>query len=192
MNYLKLNADGFVVGRGSCADDVIGMVVAPTGGSVIENAAPPVEADRPSVHHRFHFPTQSWIDPRDLAALSKEKRRQIEMERDLAASAAIIVYDGKRLNGDAVSADLVAKKLATTAIQMDRGIEPPVQTLVWRDADNITHGFPNLLTYRAWLEGFALALDSRGMAAFAWSWVKKAELEAATTYEQLMAIDMTS
>lgn len=120
---------------------------------------------------------QAWVDQRTAQQLREEHKAAIEAERERRITATPIVYDGINLDADAVSIARLEKKLATTAIQLERGLSPDPASLVWRDADNALHVFGTLQAYRAWLEGFALALDERGMQAWTWSWAKKAVLE---------------
>ena len=75
---------------------------------------------------------------------------------------------------------------------VDLGQPIPAEQLVWRDADNVTHAFADLATYKAWLQGFAIALGARGTMAFAWSWQKKAQLESLSSFEDIVAFDPIS
>ena len=150
-------------------------------------------AARPGYTSQWDVASKAWIDMRTTEELQTRHRAAIEVERDARILAPVIVYDGKNLDADAASLDRLTKKLATTRIQSERGISPPAETLVWRDADNVTHVFADLATYRTWLDGFALALDTRGMLAFGWSWAKKAALEAlGDDLEALRAFDPTA
>lgn len=144
--------------------------------------------EKPSPFHTWDKVAREWTP--DLEAAKTAKRKAIEAERDARIYAPVVVYDGKNLDADAVSLDRLAKKLTTTGIQLENGDTPDQMTLVWRDADNLTHYFVDLATYHEWLKGFALAVDARGMQAFAWSWAKKAELDGAETVEQVEAIEL--
>jgi hypothetical protein len=134
--------------------------------------------ESPGGVYRWDPQAHAWLDPRTAEDLRAMHLAAIEGERDRRITVTPIVYDGANLAADAESIERLSKKLATTGIQIARGETPPAETLVWRDADNAMHAFQDLQAYRTWLEGFALALDARGMQAFAWSWEKKAAVLA--------------
>jgi hypothetical protein len=145
---------------------------------------------KPAGDHDFDWATKTWIP--NLERGKARLRVQIEHERDARIFAPIIEYDNKLLDADEVSIDRLGKKLAALDSYEKVGLEMPTPMLVWRDADNVTHAFATHAEYKAWLAGFAVALDLRGTQAFAWSWLKKSELDAITTVEELVAFDPTT
>lgn len=126
----------------------------------------------------------------DLARAKELRKREVERERDRRVAAPVIAYDGKRLDADADSIERVARKLAALDAYDKCGETMPQEMLVWRDADNITHSFADQQEYKLWLAGFAVALDARGTAAFAWSWEKKAQVDAADDIAALQAVSL--
>jgi hypothetical protein len=100
----------------------------------------------------------------------------------------VLVYDGKNLDAREQDIRNLEQKLATVQSRIDQGIAAPVDTLVWRDHDDQLHSFADLATYKTWLDGFAIALDERNTAAWSWSWQKKAELAACTTFDQVITL----
>lgn len=151
---------------------------------------PTLLPEKPVGEHDFDWVTKTWVPNLERAKAAVKYR--IEAERDERVFAPIIVYDGKNLDADAISIERLANKLAALDAYEKVGLEMPVPMLVWRDADNITHTFASHAEYKTWLAGFAVALDLRGTQAFAWSWLKKSELDGVTTVEDLLAFDPTT
>ena len=128
----------------------------------------------------------------DLDAMKRRKAKLIERERDLRLSAPIIEYDGMRLDADPLSKQNLQDKITAVNARASSGKPPSAAMLVWRDADNVMHSFASLNAYRAWLDGFVIALEERGMQAWGWSWAKKDQLAAMTTVEEVLAFDPTT
>lgn len=143
--------------------------------------------EAPKSYYDWDWNSKSWVPNLDRA--KSVMRQEIEVERDAEIFAPVIVYDGKNLDADAVSIDRLSKKLTAIDSYEKIGQTMPVQMLVWRDADNITHEFATHAEYKQWLAGLAVALDLRGTQAFAVSWAKKAELDAATTVDAAATVE---
>lgn len=139
----------------------------------------------PSQWHQFDFVTKAWVDGRSLEQAREEKRMAIEAERDRRLVAPVLVYDGKNLDAGEQDIKNLERKLAAANSRIARGEAPTPGSLVWRDYDNIIHEFPDLATYKDWLDGFVLALEDRNTAAWIWSWTKKAQVDAATSIAEL-------
>lgn len=142
---------------------------------------------RPTSAHIWDWSTKSWLP--SLSRAQAAKRVEIERERDRRITSQVISYDGKNLDADAVSIDRLAKKLAALDAYEKLGEVMPVDMLFWRDADNVTHTFASHAQYKVWLAGLAVAIDVRGSQAFAWSWEKKALMDAASTVGDVLAIN---
>jgi len=192
---------GQVLRWGQCPDEHISMQAFEPGEAVIEGEYPGdrfywdglqmIEfPERPSASHRWDWPSKTW--QADLADAKAKKHVQIEAERDRRAMAPVIVYDGKNLDADARATENLKSKLAEANSRLAQGTPFPAAQLVWRDADNVTHVFADTPSYKDWLDGFAIALGSRGTDAYAWSWQKKGELNAATTIAEVEALDLSA
>lgn len=144
---------------------------------------------RPSPSHVFDYTQGAWVA--DLSAARERRLADIEAERDRRLVAPVIRYDGKNLDARERDIRNLERKLAEVRSRIDAGQPLPAGQLFWRDADNELHVFADMPTYKAWLDGFAIALGSRGTDAWAWSWQKKAQVAAAQTLADLDAIDLT-
>lgn len=143
----------------------------------------------PGPYYDWDWTSMTWVP--NVAAAKAAAKVAIEVDRDAAVFNPVIVYDNKNLDADAVSIDRLSKKIAALESYEAIGQTMPVQMLVWRDHDNITHAFATHAEYKQWLSGFAVALDLRGTQAFAVSWQKKSLLDAATTIQDVLAIEPT-
>jgi hypothetical protein len=144
----------------------------------------------PSGSCDWDWTVKAWVP--NLAKAKADQHARIERERDRRIAAPVIVYDGKNLDARDEDIRNLEKKLAAVQSRIDTQTETPAQSLVWKDYDNQVHVFADLTTYKAWLDGFAIALDERAMTAWAWSWQKKAQLEAITDPAELDAFDPTA
>jgi hypothetical protein len=189
-------ATGEIVRWGDCLEDDIDLQ-AQEGEGVIPGAALPGDAfywdgaatqkePRPGAEYEWDHVRKTWMG--NLAKAKVAKHQEIEQERDRRLAAPVLVYDGKNLDAREQDIRNLEQKLATVQSRIDQGIAAPVDTLVWRDHDDQLHSFADLATYKTWLDGFAIALDERNTAAWSWSWQKKAELAACTTFDQVITL----
>lgn len=199
-NFALYDAHGDIQQVGYCPDEMVPLQareglsvyagaatlndrVNPATGELIVGGKP----ERPSLQHHWDAASGAWVP--DLAAVRELKRQAIEAERDRRIYAPI-VYDGKTLDGFRASQDNLKSKLATIAQREALGLpDMAPELLVWRDAANVTHTFASQAAYKAWLGGWAIALEERGTLAYAWSWARKAQLDALSTYEELAAFE---
>lgn len=144
---------------------------------------------QPSPDYVWDWTSKAWQG--DLAAAKTRKSGLIEVERDRRIVAAVMVYDGANLDADARAKDNLMAKLAEVNSRIAVNDPLPPEQLVWRDADNQMHAFADMTSYKAWLDGFAIAMGSRGTDAYAWSWQKKAALDALTSQADVDAFDPT-
>lgn len=144
---------------------------------------------QPSPNHRFDFVQKEWIDPRTLEEVKALKHTAIEVERDRILCGQVIVYDGMNLDADKNAKQNLQDKITATNSRISRGTPTPPQMLVWKDHDNVIRPFPDLETYKHWLEGFAIALENRGMMAWAWSWQMKDYVDSLTTVDEVSAFN---
>lgn len=143
--------------------------------------------ERPPYAYDFRRDLGQWQDSRGLEELRALKRVAIERARDAKLAMPTIVYDGKNLDADAGAKANLQDKITAVASRISTNRATPVQMLVWRDRDNKVWTFNTLQEYRNWLDGYVIALEERGMQAWAWSWQMKDALNAFTTIEQVDA-----
>jgi hypothetical protein len=141
----------------------------------------------PGPYHRWDAATKVWNDSRSLDQLKAVRQVEIEARRDAMINEPI-VYQGANLDADATAQRNISTKLLELDQRDAAGLPMPVEMLVWRDADNLMHTFTDQASYRAWLGGLALVIAERGSAAYSWSWQKKAELAACTTFDQVITL----
>lgn len=145
-----------------------------------------VMPQRPSPLHEWDWASRSWRP--DLERARERKRLEIERERDRRIAHPVIVYDGANIDADARAQDNLKRKLLEVGSRLALNDPLPADRLVWRDADNRLRTFPDMITYKAWLDGLAAALGERHSAAYAWSWQKK-EWLAAASFDEILAFD---
>lgn len=121
----------------------------------------------------------SEISP-DIPAIKESKVRTVEHTREVKRYVNISAL-GREWQADANSQDLLGKAISLATAGL------PLPT-VWRDADNSNMPINSINDLLA----IAGAMAVQTQAAYAWSWAKKAEIEAATTVEELAAIDLNS
>lgn len=142
---------------------------------------------RPSDEHYFDYETKTWAG--NIDELREKRRREIETERNARLNTKVIVYDGRNLDGNAEAKQNVHHKILATYSQISRSIAPRAVNLVWRDANNNMITFADIIGYRNWLEGLAAVIDERDADTWMWSWQKKADLNALTTFDEVLAFD---
>lgn len=147
---------------------------------------------KPAGNGEFDFDWTNKMWRSNIARCRAIKHAAIEAERDRRLRDPEIVYDGKLLDADPQAKQNLQDKVTAVSSRLARNRFTPPQMLVWRDRENNMHAFPDLATYKAWLEGFVIALEERGMQAWAWSWQKKDQLRSLTTYQQVEDFDPTS
>jgi hypothetical protein len=202
FNFIDVDPTGQIRGTGSMTVDELPAPPAGLARVVLDELAPslgthywegalvPMPA-QPSPYHVFDWPTKAWVA--DLAAIRAAQRKAIEAQREALIYAPAIVYDGANLDADATSQRNITEKLNDIARREQESDPMPAPMLMWRDADNVDHTFADQAAYRSWLNGLAIALGLRGTQAYAWSWAKKAALEAlGDDVAALLAFDATT
>lgn len=140
--------------------------------------------ERP-LYSSWDWDQKSWLP--DLVALRAYKLKAITKQFE-ESRVAPVEYDGALLDADLVAQKNVSDKLVEISSREAAGTPMPDQLLVWRDADNLMHTFEDQASYKAWLQGLVVAMATRGTMAYVTSWTRKAQLEAATTYEELIVV----
>lgn len=145
---------------------------------------------QPTPEYKFNYETKTWGG--DVEELRTKRHTQIEAERDARLVDPVINYNGTLVDADGQAEKNLQQKVTATASRIANNTPTPPQMLVWKDHTNVIHAFPDLVTYKEWLDGFVIAMENRGMAIWAWSWNRKDALNALTTFEQVVAFDPTA
>lgn len=128
----------------------------------------------------FDWPTKRWIDPRTLEQAKEQKRQEINL-RSASAMRAQFEFGGKVIDCDSVSRSYID---AINGEVNASGQMPPNWTGAWKTADNSWLPIPDVSTWRT----FYSAMVNRGLENFAHAQRLKADLEAASTVEQVDSI----
>lgn len=142
----------------------------------------------PTPYHDYDWKNFEWKG--DETRLRLGKRQQIEAALAAKVDEKVMMYDGKFLDADARSKEAVRNKTAAIASRIAQNAPTSVDQLYWKDHDNIIHKFSDMKTYKQWLDGFLIALDDRTEAARAWANDMKQQLNAASTFDELMKLEV--
>ena len=137
----------------------------------------------------FDYATKAWLDPRPLLALKEAKNQLIEAERDRRRFLPI-AYDGRSVDADKQAQSNITDKISEIAGREAGGSAMPQDLMVWRDADNNNKTFASMADMKAWLQGLTVIIAQRGTEAYVWSWEAKAQVDAATTPEELALLEL--
>lgn len=143
----------------------------------------------PSPHHTWDWHSHTWIGSLDSARSALRSAVDAERDRRLNFS---INYDGKRLDADARARENLKSKLEELKSRDALGLPMSPALMVWRDADNTTHQWATQAEYRAWLEGFAIAMSERGTLIYGAAWAHKANIEALPDIDSIIAYSLAS
>lgn len=144
---------------------------------------------RPSRYHVFNWTTKQWEE--DIATAVISRKAEIDIER-ARRNQDVIIYDGKRLDADAVAQKNLADKLAGVKERIRLGVGMAPELMVWKDADNILHVWDTLQEYCDWLAGLAIALEDRGTRIYTAAWAHKSaiDLKAAVSISEVIEHDV--
>ena len=180
-------ASGEVLFQGT-ADEP--MLLAEQGVAVVLDTAPPNTyrsgdawaqiPPKPSDRHVFDWATKTWCDPRTLDDAKAEKRRAINAAR-LQATYSSFTFQGHEIACDQLSRSDIDGVNGTVATTGALPVDFPGH---WKTKANDYVPIPDVATWN----GFYAAMVAQGTANFARSQQLKAQVEAATTVEQVDAI----
>ena len=130
---------------------------------------------QPSEHHIFNYTTKQWEDPRTLADLKAAQWELIKQARSQAEYAGF-TWDGSTFDSDAVSQNRI-----TGAVTL--ALMSPTFVINWILADNTTR-----LLDQSQMAQVGAALGAHVAAQFERGVTRRAQIEAATTAEQVAGI----
>lgn len=136
------------------------------------------KADRPSYWHRWSNSAMGWLDARARDALIADLSDRVNARREAVLRLPILV-DQLEIDADAMSVAMLQGRISAMRERVLAGLTVSHDTLVWRDAGNVTHAWDSQGDYLAWLVAAALAIEARSTAIYMYSWNLKAKLEAA-------------
>lgn len=139
---------------------------------------------QPSAHHVFDYTAKTWVDQRTLADHKAAALRDCgaELTRRLYLP---ITVGGAPFDADPISRDRITGMILR--LQQGRGLPPG--WLGWRDADNAMHWSADSAgQVLASLEALSGAIENREQALLITGWTLKAQIEQATTVEEVQAI----
>lgn len=134
----------------------------------------------PTKYHKFDLSTETWVQATELITLGKlEVKAAINALRS-AKEIEPLTYDGKILDADWQARTNISDRILSISSLLSIGGTINPATLIWRDADNVTHTWTDVTTFKNWLEGIVVALEDRVTSLYVTSWNKKDEVEAIT------------
>lgn len=143
----------------------------------------------PSPFHRWDFESRQFIP--DVVQARSARKAAVDAERDRRLNLSII-FDGKHLDADARARENLKSKLEELKSRDALGLPMSPALMVWRDADNTTHQWATQAEYRAWLEGFAIAMSERGTMIYGAAWAHKSNIDALESIDAIIAYDITA
>lgn len=134
----------------------------------------------PSAHHIWDWNTLAWVDPRTLDGLKADKNAEINATR-AALNTTSFIHDGKTFSCDSLSRSDIDGVNGYVALY---GVLPPDFPGAWKAIDNSYYPLADVAAWKA----FYAAMVSAGTANFIQAQQLKAQLAAATTAEEVAAI----
>lgn len=125
--------------------------------------------------------TEGWIDPSPLAVLKKKKSDEITLARE-RRNLSPITYQNVIFDAD----EEAQRNVSAWMTNIAAGQDPPTG-FEWRAYDNVNHPAD-----AAFVVGLGNAITLRGTYLYQRSWIKKAEVAALTTAEDVRAYDVTT
>ena len=113
VNFILHTPDGEIFQTGSCGRNQLNYQVSP-GLTLLEGSAVVGKdfiseygdvvalPDKPSIHHKFDYPTKTWVDPRSLEDHKSAQWALIKAARDEAEFGGF-TWDGSMFDSDQVS-----------------------------------------------------------------------------------------
>jgi len=144
---------------------------------------------RPSPNYDYDREANAWVPNVDKAKVAA--KAAIEKER-IKLSNLPITYLDITIDGDEVAKSNINGKLAEiAAAEFLPGQETNLIIKVWRDVNNVTHEWPTLDHYKAWLSSIVVALSQRTTNLYLAAWGHKANIDALDTVPSIEAYDIS-
>lgn len=143
--------------------------------------------ERPSEFHIADFERRIWnLDVVAARAAQKLKVDEIRRKRNHEQ----VTQDGIVIDGDEVSQFNLKAKVEEVRAKIELEIESAPDSLVWRDAYNVTHRWGTLESYYQWLRCCAIIFSERSTRLYAVAWQHKESINTLTG-DALLEYDVT-
>jgi hypothetical protein len=109
------------------------------------------------------------------------RKAEVDIERERRGYLPI-AYAGSTLDADAKA----QRNISSWQVQIAAGVQVP-SGFVWRDANNVDHAAD-----AAFINGLGAAITIRGTLLYQAAWTHKANIQALTTVEDILAYDITT
>lgn len=192
MQYIQYSDFGEVLCVGSAPDsaDLSNMGNTITVGSIVgvgaethyvQNGELVLFPEKPSSHHDWDWTSKSWLPNLNAAKAAKKTEIETELSRRL-----YLPCNG--FDADNVSRERISGMIA----RIQRGDGLPTGWMGWRDASNQQHwSQDDAATVLANLTALSRAIEDREQALLVASWTHKANIEALTGIDAILAYDVT-
>lgn len=143
---------------------------------------------KPSEFYVMDKLNKTWIP--NYERLTQQLAHSLDQERNRRNQYDIEV-NGVMFDGNNTAQTNLKNKIEEVRGRIELGIEMPAELLVWRDANNQTHSWPDINSYYQFLQTYAIALADRGTRLYIKMWQHKAAIQALidanTAVEQIAA-----
>lgn len=102
-----------------------------------------------------------------------------------------IAVDGIVFDGDLTAQTNLKSKIEEVRARIETNVPMPFELLIWRDADNVNHMFPDMQSYLAFMQRYAIALSERGTRLYVAYWAHK-ELIRGSELVDLLSYDVNT
>lgn len=139
---------------------------------------------RPGSDYEWDWATKEWVSKNSIEDYRQIAIAKINKERSLRL-ASPVEYQGHWVDAHATAMGNITSKIAELNALAELGVEPDVESLYWRNADNQNVWFAAASEMKAWLLGLVVAVSQRNSAVYSWSWAKKEAASSALTLAEL-------
>jgi hypothetical protein len=147
---------------------------------------------KPSQYHIWDWTSKTYTLNTQQLNLAKEKKvTEIDKLRGSKALQSV-TYDNKTLDADAQAQSNINGKLQEIFAREAISLPLVSGEMFWKDTNNVIHSWSNQTDYKLWLQGLVIAISSRNTQLYSIAWTKKAEVEALTGIDDILAYDINS
>ena len=143
---------------------------------------------KPSEFYVMDKLNKTWIP--NYEGLRQQLARALDQERARQNQYAIEV-NAVMFDGNNTAQTNLKNKIEEVRSRIELGIAMPAELLVWRDANNQTHSWPDINSYYQFLQSYAIALADRGTRLYLTMWQHKANIAALEDIDAILAYDVT-
>jgi hypothetical protein len=141
---------------------------------------------RPSIYHSYNKNTSSWEVTQERLDIEKSKKKNEVSEHRDVLSRSPIMYSGSLFDADTQDQANISGKIQEILAREAINSQMNPQDMFWRDLNNVVFYWGSQENYKAWLQGFVIAISSRNTALYLTSWTKKLEIDNMSLIEDVM------